>query len=177
MDVQFIILCPEKSITNLKNTFSSIQNNTCQRSSICIVGSDISAKELAEMKKVCPTFKGGDTITSLINLGMKKLESEWGLIVFAGSRVQRFVERKIDQFCKNNYDVLFPVVNKKWGFVEGTFDGVLINKSFFEEVGTFPEICLNESSINDFEFAKMLWALDATQKGAKFKAIVGMRMT
>lgn len=177
MDLQLIILCPDKGISNLKTTINSISNNTCQKSFICVVGNDISSKELIEMKKLCPVFKGGETITSLINLGMKKLESEWGLIVFAGSKVQRFVERKIEQFCVNDYDILFPVVNRKWGFVEGTFDGVLINKSFFEHVGTFPEIRLNESSINDFEFAKMLWALDATQKGAKFKAIVGMKMT
>jgi hypothetical protein len=176
MDVGFIILCPDRNVGGLKNTLGSISHYSYNRESICVVGSDVSAKEINEMKACCQTYKGENTITSLVNVGMKKLKHDWGFIIFAGSRIQNYLERKLSIFTTKDSDILFPVVDRKCNFIEGSFNGVLINTKFFAEVGDFPCTTMKKQGLNDFEFAKMLWAIEAVEKGCTFKGIVGMRI-
>ena len=57
-----------------------------------------------------------------------------------------------------------------------SFNGVLINKKFFKEVGKFPEAPMEKDGMNDFELAKLFWACDAVGKGVQFKGIVGLRV-
>jgi hypothetical protein len=176
MDVGFIVLCPDRSPAGLKNSIGSIRYNCYNRDRIAVVPKAISPKEIIELKGYCPSiYKGTDTITSLINTGMKRLKNEWGFIMFAGSRVPPSLEKKFTSFVKSDKDVLYPIVEKKYDFVEGAFNGVLINKTFFKEVGNFPTATMQKAGLNDFEFAKLLWALDAIEKGVVFKGIVGMR--
>jgi hypothetical protein len=176
MDVGFIILCPDRKIGGLKNSLGSIKSYSYDREAICIVGEDTSPTELKDMKQLCPTHKAGTTITGLINTGMKKLNHDWAYIMFAGSRVMQYIEWKFDTYVKDEKDIIFPVVDRKWGFVEGSFNGVMINTKFFEKVGDFPDDEMQKVGVNDFELAKMFWALDAMDNGCKFKAIVGMKI-
>ena len=127
------------------------------------------------MKEVCPVHKGKDTITSLVNVGMKKLKHEWGLLMFGGSRVQPYVERKL-KFAESPSDVLFPVVEKRYDFVSSSFNGVMINTKFFQEVGDFPECTMIKEGMNDFEMAKLFWCMAAIEKKATFKGIIGLRI-
>lgn len=176
MDVGFIVLCPDRSPAGLKNSIGSIRYNCYDRNCIAVVPKAISPKEIIELKEYCPTIhKGQDTITSLINTGMKRLKSEWGFIIFAGSRVPSYIEKKFTSFVKSDKDVLYPIVEGKYNFVEGAFNGVLFNKAFFKEVGDFPTATMQKAGLNDFELAKLLWSLDAIEKGVMFKGIVGMR--
>ena len=87
MDVGIIILCPDRNTGGVKNTVGSIKHHCYNRECINIVGNDATAAEVKEMKEFCPTYKGKDTITSLINTGFKRLKHEWGFLMFAGSRV------------------------------------------------------------------------------------------
>lgn len=176
MDVGFVILCPERNIGGLKNTLGSIRFHSYNRDSICVVGKDTTSTELADMNKFAPTFKGEDTITSLINIGMKKIKHDWACILFSGSRIPAYIEKKIAVWAGSESDVLFPVVDRKWEFSEGSFNGVVINTKFFAKVGDFPAVAMMKAGLNDFEFAKMLWAMQAAEHGCKFKAIVGMRI-
>lgn len=176
MDVGFLVLCPDRNIGGLKNTLGSIKHNCYDRKIVCAVGNDADAAEMAEMKAMCPTVKGEDTITSLINKGIKTLDTAWVFIVFAGSRVPTYIERKFVLFAKSDQDVLFPVVDFKHDFISGSFNGVLISRTMFEAAGDFPEVTLFKIGVNDFEIAKMLWSLDALKHGCNFKAIVGMRI-
>lgn len=178
MDLGFIILCPDRNIGGLRNTLLSISHNSYNRESLAVVGSDATATEIKTMKEICPIHKGKETITSLINTGMKKLKHEWAFLMFAGSRVQPYVEKKVEQFATTEKDVLFPVVDRRFDFVSGSFDGVIINTKFFQEVGDFPDITIlkEEGSINEFEMAKLLWSVSASHKQAIFKAIVGLRV-
>jgi len=176
MDLGFIILCPDRNIGGLRNTLFSVNNNSYNREALAVVGSNATAAEIKEMKELCPIHKGKETITSLINVGMKKLKHEWAFLVFAGSRLQPYVEKKL-HFAQTEKDILFPVVDRRCDFVSGSFDGVLINTKFFQEIGDFPDITmLKEDGMNEFEMAKLFWCLAATNKQAVFKAIVGLKV-
>jgi hypothetical protein len=175
MDVGFIILCPDRNIAGLRNSVGSINYHSYDRESIAVVGNDATAADIKEMKEVCPVHKGKDTITSLVNVGMKKLKHEWGLLMFGGSRVQPYVERKL-KFAESPSDVLFPVVEKRYDFVSSSFNGVMINTKFFQEAGDFPECTMIKEGMNDFEMAKLFWCMAAIEKKATFKGIIGLRI-
>lgn len=176
MDVGFVILSPDRNIAGLKNTIGSIKLRSYNREYICIVGDDANTKDIKEMKEYCPTFKGKDTITSLINLGIKKTKNKWACVVFGGSRIPNCIEKKWITFAKEPNHVLFPVAENKSDFVQGCFNGVLINCDFFKLVGDFPTTTMQKHGMNDFEFAKLMWASDAVDCGAIFKGIIGMRV-
>ena len=176
MDIGFIILCPDHNFAGLKNSVGSVVYNCYNRECVAIVGNNADADDVKCMKAICPVHKGKDTITSLVNVGMKKLKHEWAFIMFGGSRVQHYIERRFYSFIKNRTDVLYPIVERKCNFVEGCFNGVVINTEFFKEVGEFPEAVAEKQGFNDFEMAKLFWAVDAIDKGAKFKGIVGMKV-
>ena len=175
MDVGIVVLCPDRNPAALRNTVGSVNYSLYDRECIAIVPKAISPKEVIELKEFAPVYKGKDTITSLVNVGMKRLKQEWGFVVFAGSRVPKFLERKFATFVKSNKDVIYPIVDRKCNFVEGSFNGVLFNKEFFKEAGDFPDVPMEKPGLNDFEFAKLLWATNALNVGAVFKGIVGMR--
>ena len=90
--------------------------------------------------------------------------------------VRPFVERKLRYFAESPKDVLYPVVGMKMNFVEGSSNGILINKETFKEVGEFPEHKMQKAGVNDFELAKLFWATKAIECGCKFKGIVGLRI-
>ena len=176
LDLGLIILCPDRNIGGLKNSTGSVRHHFYDRDCIAVAGSDVTKEELKEMSEYCPSYKGKDTITSLVNKGMRHLKHKWGFIIFGGSRVQPFVERKLATFAKKEEDILFPIVEKRTNFVDGSFNGVLINKDFFKKVGKFPEDSLQKEGVNDFEMAKLLWCVDAMENGAQFKGIIGLRI-
>lgn len=176
MDVGFVILCPDRKIGGLKNTIGSIKSNAYERDFICVVGNNVFSDELKEMKKCAPTFTGSNTITSLINTGIKECKHEWAFLIFSGSRACPYIENRFFTWVKKETDVLFPVVDRKRDFVSGSFNGVLINTKFFAEVGDFPNYTMENTGMNDFELSKLLWATDAIEKGVTFKAIVGMKI-
>jgi hypothetical protein len=176
VDLGFIILCPDRKIGGVRNTCGSIRHHSYNREPICVLPSDTKNEELEEDKQWCPDYRSKDTITSLVNAGFRHLKHEWGFIVFAGSRIPQDLERKIATFVKEDHDVLYPLVEQKYDFVSGSFNGVLINRKFFKTVGKFPDSKMEKEGLNDFEFAKLLWAVDAMEHGAMFKGILGMRV-
>lgn len=177
LDLSVVILCPERNISGVKCTAYAVQRYFSEGlEMICITGNNATASEIKEMKVFCPTYKGKDTITSLINTGINKIKGKWALLMYAGSSVRPFVERKLRYFAESPKDVLYPVVGMKMNFVEGSSNGILINKETFKEVGEFPEHKMQKAGVNDFELAKLFWATKAIECGCKFKGIVGLRI-
>lgn len=172
----FIILCPERNIGGLRNTVSSIRTAFPDFPYICMVGDDASKVELLEMKNICETHQGSDTITSLINQGMKKSKTEWNCVVFAGSWLKHNIYRKFDLFVRSEKDILFPVVDGKTNFYDGSMNGIIIHKRTFEEVGEFSTSPMQKGGYNELELIKLFWSFNAIEKGCTFKAIVGMRV-
>lgn len=172
----FIILCPTLEKSLVKNTCDSILQTYPGAPMLCVAGGDISDNVLRELNEVCETIRGHNTITSLINFGMKSTKSMWNVIVFAGSWVRPSIYRQFDCFVKEKKDVLFQVVNGRTNFVEGSMNGIIIHKETFADVGDFPEFRIERPGFCEMELLKLLWAMAAIEKGCRFKAIMGMKV-
>jgi hypothetical protein len=172
----FVILCPERNLGGLNNTVNSIKSNFPECSYVCAVGDDVQKGELSEMIGICNTVKAGNTITSLINVGMKHSDAEWNVIVFSGSWLNTNLINKAKTFIKSDRDVLFPVVDFKCNFVDGSMNGIVLHRKMFEDAGDFPTGAMQKAGVSDIEMAKLFWAIEAIEKGAIFKGIVGMRV-
>lgn len=178
-NINFIILSPDPNIGRLKGTVRSIKNNYKQDANIiCSVAKTVKKSEIEEMKEVCPTFKGGDTITSLINNGMKNSSDGWAFLIFEGAWLPKNIKSRYFKWIKSEKDILFPIV-VSYGrdgkiikvlanFPECTLNGILLKKEFFKEIGKLSE--------NPLQISKEFWAIDALEKGAEFKAILGVKI-
>ena len=175
LDLEFIILCPNRDVKDLRNTVSSLSFCYQDAESICMVDGSISAKEIKQMKEICPTYKGKDTITSLINAGMKKVKKPWAFMVYAGSRIKTNLPQKLNQFVQSEKDILFPIVQNRTAFSDGSSNGILIHKDTFKIVGNLPT-AQSTNDMNDFEVSKLLWECRAIEAGCQFKAIAGIRI-
>lgn len=177
MDIGFIVLCPNRDVRQIRNTVRSIQHYTT-REIICVVGGDTSPSEIKDLKPISENvYKGKDTITSLINTGMKRLKHKWGVFMFAGSILKPMVEKRICRFVESDKDIIFPVRDRKMGFVEGSTDCLMINKDTFDLVGELPDVKIDKEDLNDFEVAKLMWCQQAFEKGCIFKGIVGIKIS
>ncbi len=174
----FIILSPEHNIGGLKNTLRSIKNYYVDSNVVSIVQKEIKKDQIKEIKELCDVHKGGSTITSLINKGFEKTKSEWNILIIEGARACKNLHRKYCSFIKSDYDIIFPLIveydmkgypsriNDK--FYNCTLNGICINKNFFNSVGSLSD--------NPLEISRRFWSLEALDKKANFKAILGVRI-
>lgn len=163
-----IILCPDCSTGALKTTTDSIKLAFSDVPYYAVVGEN--AKPIMELSKYCPVHKGGETITSLIDEGIKHSTTDWNLVVMAGSWLREHVVWKYQYFARSEKDILYPVIDRKIGFDEASINGIYINKIAMKEVGDFGD------EGTDIKIVKLFWALDALKKGYHFKAIVGAKL-
>jgi len=179
MEINFVIISPEPNIGRLKGTVRSIHNNYSESAKIvCCVEKGVSKDSLKEMKEVCDAHRGGSTVTSLINKGMEKSFKGWNMIVTEGSWVPKNLDRTYGRWAKSEKDVIYAInmehdrdgtpSNMSCGFVDCSLNGILMRKEFFLEVGRFSD--------NPMHISKCFWALDAIDKGATFKGVLGARI-
>jgi len=165
----FVILCSDRAVKLLQGTANSIRKRYPGVEYICSTDESAKARDIKEMKEICPTFKGKNTFSSLINTGMKNSKVDWNFIVFAGSTIPSKLDLRYFYFVDNDKDILFPIVEGKTDFVSGTLNGVLVNTSTFKSIGNI-EI---EGSL---DFVKTMWACKAIEKGCRFKAIANIKI-
>lgn len=178
LDLGFVILAPDRNPCRVRSTFNSIKNNyglPC----VCAAGGDATAADMKELKDVCPTYKGKDTMESLINTGIKKGNKAWNILVLEGTWIQRNIDRKYSYYIEDEKDVLFPITTtrNKDGypvefyntFEKCTLNGIMIHQKTFKSIGNFTEE-------DEFSKSKFIWAMKAFGKGCKFKAILGVRI-
>jgi hypothetical protein len=161
IDMEICIICIDGDFSKIRKT----QKSSCFLTKDYKVIGVIPENREAEPSEI-KIYKGGLCVTSLIDVALKNVKSEWAFIVFAGSVIKKKIDLKLSQYVENERDVLFPVVNRIHDFVRGSMNGILINKAFYDKVGEF-------GSGNDLQDTKILWADRALQNGVKFKAIVG----
>lgn len=176
----FVIISPEPNIARLKDTVRSIRMHFGEDANIvCSVCKGIKKDQLEEFKEVCASFRGGETVMSLINSGMKKSGGEgWRIFILEGARVPSGLEGRYRRWLEGDRDVLFPIVmsHDREGkpsvilatFEDSTLNGMMMHTSLFSEVGKFSD--------NPISVSKKFWGLDAEEKGAKFKAILGVKV-
>lgn len=168
-DFGFVILCPERNMGGLRGTSRSISRCYPERSQICITANDATKEEIKEMKEFCPTFKGRSTITSLMNTGLQKVKSKWAMFVFSGSYVKPRLFHPYARFLEGDKEIMFPIVDNKVNFCDCSLNGLFMPKKVIKEVGKFDEA-------NPLYICRLLWALDAIEKGYCFKALMGARI-
>jgi hypothetical protein len=174
----FIILSTDSNIGGLKNTIRSIQNTVDDYSVISIVNKSIKSDQMKEMQQYCDVYKGGNTITSLINKGFEKTKEEWNVVLMEGARVCKNLKLKYFKWITNEKNIIYPLIvdynlngypNKIHNtFYNCTLNGICINKYFFKEIGKLSE--------NPLEISRTFWAMQAKQKGAEFKCVLGVKI-
>lgn len=172
----FLILCHERKLKALTSTVNSIKACFPGHPHLALVGNDATKEEITQFGQLCEVHKAKETITSLINLGMKKSKIDWNVIVFAGSWLRPGIHRIFNTFAKSEKDILFPVVDRKTNFIEGSMNGIMIHKKTFKEIGDMPTMHKVDEDHNELEWIKTFWALGAIDKGCTFKAIIGTRI-
>lgn len=165
----FVILCAERAVKLLQSTANSIKRRYPGISYICATDETAKARDLKEMKEICPTFKGKNTFSSLINVGIKNSKTDWNFVVFAGSTIPSKLDLRYFNFVENEKDILFPIADGRTDFVSGTMNGILINTETFKKVGNIE----NEGGL---DFVKTIWACQAIDYGCKFKAIANIKI-
>ena len=153
----------------LKTTVNSIKSRYPNYPFICSTDGTANQDDLIEMNKVCQTYKAGNTFSSLINTGMKKTPALWNFILCAGVTMRNKLDYKFFNFIKNEKDILFPIANNIPYFVDGTLNGIFVNKNTFKEVGDWKEH-------ENLEWVKTIWAAEAIRKGCTFKAIANSKI-
>jgi len=162
--IRFVIVSPEPNIARLKDTVRSVRNNFGEVEVVCSVAKSVKKAQLDEMKGVCDSFRGGETVMSLINAGLKRgQESRWNVLVMEGARVPRGLEYRYRRWIEDENDVIFPIVMQH--DLEGR---PMIHSSMFKRVGPFSD--------NPIGISKRFWGLDAEEKGARFKAVLGVKI-
>lgn len=169
LDFGFVILCPEHAVNLVRITANSIKLRYPDWRYICVVDSSATPEDMKDLREICPAYKGKETFSSLINAGMKHAPSEWNFIVMAGTTVRDRMNYKFSYFIDSEKDILFPIADGKYTFVDGTINGLLINKKTYKEVGDMVDT-------GPLEVCKLMWALTAIEKGCKFKAIAGTKL-
>lgn len=169
LKVCFVILSPDCAVNLIKNTASSIKYHYPKLSFITVTESSAIKEDIAEIKKICPVYKGNETISSLINVGMRHSPAEWVFLVIAGTNVRPNLDSKFSFYVANEKDILYPVANYKYNFIDATLNGLFINRKTFREVGEMQES-------GSLDMVKLAWAAEAVEYGCKFKAIVGSKM-
>jgi hypothetical protein len=179
IDINFVILSPDPNIGRLRGTVRSIKNNyKADADIVCSVRRDIKKPQLDEMNEVCDAFRGGETITSLINNGIKNSKSGWTMLIMEGALLPRSVQYRYSSWMEKNTDILFPIVmsydregipTKIYNtFAECTLNGIMMDRDFFLKVGKLSE--------NPLTISREFWSFDAADKGATFKAILGIKI-
>lgn len=168
LDFGFVVLCPEPHIQSLKNTLRSIILSYPEHPFITVAAGTIPPDIMSEMKKLCPkTIKSKNTITSLLNTGLRNAPSEWIVFVCAGTWVKRKVCKNLSRFIVDDTDVVYPIVEGVYKWKDCSLNGICINKKMFKKVGPFPEE-------GELDKCKEMWALMATVAcNSKFKAVLG----
>jgi hypothetical protein len=162
MDLGFIVLGHDGDPSKVSTTLKSIERSYPGAKTVTVIP--------AEFKKDHKSaLIGGTSITSLINIGMKNPPAEWNAIVFAGVHIKEKLDQRYSSFMESRLDIFFPLIWGAWNFIDAPINGLTIHRDTFQEVGTF-------GVDNSLEICKMMWFLNADDKGCKFKAVAGCRM-
>lgn len=171
IELGIIILCPISNLGNLKNTISSADVYYTNNKKIIILPDGCNKEELDKSSKLKKTYKGGNSLSSMINCGIQNAPCpEWNFIFMCKGWMRSRVDIKYSYFIENEKDILFPVTSfKSTHFTDTEVNGLLIHKKAFKDIGNFPEM-------ESLETSKLIWISNAMEKGYKFKGVVGAKI-
>lgn len=88
----FVILNPESDPTALRITMRTIAEHYPECGALCVVGKK--AADVIECKQYADVVFGGNTVTSLIDVGVKNSKTDWCFITTAGTYLRNRSLRK-----------------------------------------------------------------------------------
>jgi hypothetical protein len=165
----FIIICVDSNHINLENTIKSIRSKYENASITCVYGQEI--KDFNLNCEGLKFVKSKENYAAMINSGMNATEKDWNIIFIAGTYVQINYTKKYSMFIESDSDVLFPNYIRKSNFIDGTINGLCINRKLFKKTGEFNENC------EKIEHSKAEWGYNAIPHNVKFKAICHLKST
>jgi len=169
-DIGFVILLTELRTAGIYATAKTIESNFGKTKHICVVPEYSKEEALKPIKNISNIVKGGETISSLINTGIKESKKDWNLIVMAGNIIRYKPVSRYKQWVQSKKDILYRATNTmNWKWEDSSLHGLLMHKEALQEVGDFPE----EKSL---QFCKLLWGDSAIKKGYKLKGLVGIKL-
>lgn len=164
----FAVLCPDNNIGMLRSSRSSIAAYHPTSPILAVTSKQTVKADVAEMETFCPTYRGGNTISSLLDEGLKRAKTPWVIFFVAGNWYKPGVFRRLKCSIKSEHDILFPVIDRKWVFDEATIHCLTMPKQAGKDVGVFGDTSLS------LQECKLLWAVGAIEKGYQFKGLVGV---
>lgn len=170
LEYGYVILSPDGNPKYVEITVKSIRRIYDDAKIICVIQDGVVRENEEEIMGICDVLRGEGTYTSLITKGMQNPTSEWNIIIIAGNIVTKRIQDKYSYFVEDERDILFPVVDRKWNFVDGTINGILFHRNANSEIGDFPRL-------DSLQECKIAWASLAMEMGYRFKAIVGARLS
>jgi hypothetical protein len=88
------------------------------------------------------------------------------------------MEYRYRRWIEDERDIIFPIVMNHdlegrptvvlARFEESTLNGTMVHSSMFKKVGPFSD--------NPIGISKRFWGLDAEEQGARFKAVLGVKI-
>jgi hypothetical protein len=174
----FIILSPSHHYGRMKTTVGSIKSNHPGKDLLGVVPADANEQDVSELVGLCPIIRGGKSVTSLINAGMRQSKSAWNILLLEGCYVRELVDRKLFRFVNKESDILYPVmadynqqgkpIRLYLTFDECSLNGITIHKNTFSRVGNFSD--------NPLEISKLIWSQTAMDHGCVLKGILGVKI-
>lgn len=157
----FVIIAYDYKIDCIKSTINSVKILYPEANYLVV------AKEKhPDIAKVAPIFVG-DTISSMINIGMQNSD-DWNFIIMSKGSISNRIDIKYSYFVESENDILFSVVRRDLNFVDASIHGMLLHRKSFTNIGNFLDI--------PFENSKIIWGTCAIEKGYKFKGVVGSNL-
>lgn len=166
MDCAFAILSADGNPKHLDLTASSIRRKFERSPIMCVTIQDCREDAMSEMSSICRVVKARNTYSSMITSALSNPQAEWNFILISGSSMRSRMYRKYGCFVSSKRDILYPVVDRKMNFVDGTINGIMFHRDTFSEVGGMLEF-------QSIEESKMDWGYKAACLGYTFKGIVG----
>lgn len=161
----FVVIVPEFQPGDIRLTCQIIKSTFPEFPSRICLPVGVSDADYGFCSKLgLPIDRGSATVTSLINKGMSKSSADWNFILMPGAKPTQNLIKKFLYFCRDDRDVLYPVVRRKVAFYESAISGIFFNRTTNDEL---PE---REPDLN---MARLIWAAKAMSNGSSFKAIVG----
>lgn len=170
-DISFVVLLTEFRFTGLRATTSTVKTNFNNPDCICVIPKGSDAQDVKTAKTICNIVEGGNTISSMINTGIRESKRPWTLFVMSGTIIKYNPVLKYQRFVKSHKDIMYRVVDKNhWKWEDASIHGLLIHKDAIKEVGAFPE------EGESLQRCKSIWGMKAIEKGCTFKGLVGVKL-
>jgi hypothetical protein len=163
LDMSLCVISVNRTVQEINKSFESAfyLDYDCGKILCVKPDFDTTGVDLENVK----VLRHGESMTEMVDFACKNSVTEWIYFIFAGTKLAKKIDTKNAMHVTSHKDILFPVINRRWNFVEANLNGLLLNKNFHEEVGDF-------GAGNDLMVTKLIWADKALQHGAKFKGLV-----